>query len=690
MAFLTASAPADAPMLFCLGNGCGNAGPRNYTYFADSGSFPMMEFTVGTMDPDPSHYRNVLIPYGWAFEIDSENMGLGHACGYFAEHGEISFGPCYSLTTARARWWTENPDYAVELFVFGYDHRWTPEDVSWHLLTRREGEPPEWFEFTEWWNEPVGTGLGPLHAPWTTPDEFKLGPEEIVCDDAGTPIEVPGYSVPRFVHWNADVLPDLVIGEGGYDGEQTHPGKVRVYLNVGGLNWPIFIDWFYAQDQDGDLAVPGEMCQGAYPCVVYWDDDGRKDLLVGLADGRVKLYLNIHTDDEPIFDAGQYIMVGAGEGQEELDVGDRAGPAVGDFNQDGKQDLVVGALDGKFHVFINEGLHHDPVFLEESIILAADGSDLVVPTERSSPVMGDYNRDGMTDLLTGNTEGQFLFYRGWEYSFHRYLESDETPVNLPGEPRSRPFACDWTADNMLDVLTGAGDGRVHLFSGAPLMKFLHSTDWDPYEPIEDPMSGVWYEIWPGFMPWWGCVEWYDNGNNELDARDYMYLMELGARDDGRWWHVEKRTITVKLEADPWMYLEWISPFGFDMFNPIGQWHEVYPEYCTPWECVDWIDNGNEMLDAGDYLVMVDPDGAPVERLVLEVGADLVLWAEDPPCPADITGPDGVPDGVVNTSDLLFLLGHWWHGIECPANINGDLGVNTADLLMLLGAWGECP
>ena len=216
MAFLTASAPADAPMLFCVGNGCGGAGPRNYTYYVDAASYPMMEFTVGTMDPDPSHYRNVLIPPSWGFEIDSENMGLGHACGFFAEHGEISFGPCYSLTTARARWWTENPDYAVELFVFGYDHRWTPEDVSWHLLTRREGEPPEWFEFTEWWNEPVGTGLGPLHGPWTTPDQFNLGAEEIVCDDAGTPIEVPGYSVPRFVHWNADVLPDLVIGEGGH------------------------------------------------------------------------------------------------------------------------------------------------------------------------------------------------------------------------------------------------------------------------------------------------------------------------------------------------------------------------------------------------------------------------------------------------------------------------------------------
>ncbi|MDY7110199.1 MAG: VCBS repeat-containing protein [Planctomycetota bacterium] len=684
---LAGSATADAPLVFCLGKAGGGHGPRDYTYFVDAVSYPMMEFTVGTMDPDPAHYRNVLIPPGWQFEVEPE--GMGHACGFCAGHGEVSFGPCYSLTNARARWWTESPAFAVEQFVFGYDHRWTPEDVSWHLWTRREGEPPEWFEFFESWDSPVGGGMGPLHGPWTTPDRFHLAPGEIVCDDAGNPIEVPGYSVPRFVHWNGDELPDLVIGEGGLDGEETFPGKVRVYLNSGWVTWPVFQEWFYAQTEDGDLSVPGSMCQGACPCVVHWDGDGRKDLLVGLADGHVRLFLNVNTDDDPIFDEGRYIMVGEGEPQE-LDVGARAVPTVGDFDRDGKKDLLVGALDGKFHVFINEGAHHDPVFHEEIIIPAPDGEDLVVPSQRSSPFVGDFNGDGMVDLLTGNTEGELLFYRGWEYSWDRYLDAAGVRIDLPGDPRSRPSVCDWTADNMLDVLVGAGDGLVHLFSGVPTMKFVHSTDWDPYEPIEDPMNGIWKELWPRYMWWWGCVDWYDNGNGELDACDHMYLMEVGGRDEGSWWHVEKRTVTVMLEADPPMYLEWIRPFGFDMFDPIGQWHEVYPRYCTPWNCVDWIDDGNEMLDAGDYLVIVDPDGTPFERLVLEVGADLNLWAERPPCPADITGPDGVPDGFVNTADLLFLLSHWGEGIESPANINADLSVNTADLLMLLGEWGECP
>ena len=55
------------------------------------------------------------------------------------------------------------------------------------------------------------------------------------------------------------------------------------------------------------------------------------------------------------------------------------------------------------------------------------------------------------------------------------------------------------------------------------------------------------------------------------------------------------------------------------------------------------------------------------------------------------------DGVVNTTDLLMLLGSWGDCPEppeppepCPADVNGDGTVNTADLLALLGTWGEPP
>ena len=134
------------------------------------------------------------------------------------------------------------------------------------------------------------------------PQVLNLGPEEIIQAN-GADIQVPGYSVPSFVDWNNDNLQDLVIGQGSGFGD----AKVRVYLNVGTESVPAFADYFYAQSEGSDLTCPASGCMGCFPRVVYWDADIRKDLLVGQADGTVKIFLNNGADTDPVFDAGQTI-----------------------------------------------------------------------------------------------------------------------------------------------------------------------------------------------------------------------------------------------------------------------------------------------------------------------------------------------------------------------------------------------
>ena len=82
--------------------------------------------------------------------------------------------------------------------------------------------------------------------------QLYLGPEEFV-QAYEVDIDVPGYSVPSFVHWDDDGLKDLVVGEGS--GGDT--GKVRFYLNEGTASDPQFSDYFYAQSNDSDLEVTG-------------------------------------------------------------------------------------------------------------------------------------------------------------------------------------------------------------------------------------------------------------------------------------------------------------------------------------------------------------------------------------------------------------------------------------------------
>jgi hypothetical protein len=303
-----------------------------------------------------------------------------------------------------------------------------------------------------------------LSVPSSGSAALVLGPAELLQAN-GADIVVAGYSVPSWVDWNSDGLKDLVIGEGGGTSPQ---GKVRVYLNVGTEFQPAFSGFIYAQSGGADLAVPASGCLGIFPRVVYWDADARKDLLAGEAAGKVRLFTNTASNVDPAFDAGIYLQVGPPGAKADINVGGRATPTPVDFNGDGRKDLVLGAIDGKVRVYLNEGTDSAPDF--RTVQFAQEnGADLVVPTGRSSPDLLDLDGDGKKDLITGNTEGQLLLYinvgtdQAPAFSGYVYVQSSGAPIDLAGSARSRPFVCDWRGDPAPDVLIGSGDGLVRLY-----------------------------------------------------------------------------------------------------------------------------------------------------------------------------------------------------------------------------------
>jgi len=110
-----------------------------------------------------------------------------------------------------------------------------------------------------------------------------------------------------------------------------------------------------------------------------------------------------------------------------------------------------------------------------------------------------------------------------------------------------------------------------------------------------------------------------------------------------------------------------------------------------------ISDGDDVDEDNNFSEKIDRDLS--QRIVNTV--DMGAFEKNNFCDADLTGPTaGVPDGIVNVQDLLFVIGAWGpcpgSPTPCPADIapgpcSQDGTVNVQDLLAVIAAWGyNCP
>ena len=137
----------------------------------------------------------------------------------------------------------------------------------------------------------------------------------------------------------------------------------------------------------------GEPCPDSHVALEVTLADGRQDLIVGLANGTVQIYLNENTNAAPVFGTPTLAQAGPVGSKSTIDVGLRATLDIVDWNNDGRFDLVLGAYDGKIGVFLGESDSGEPDFRQELIVF--DGaSHLVLPDGRSSVAVFDLDGDG--------------------------------------------------------------------------------------------------------------------------------------------------------------------------------------------------------------------------------------------------------------------------------------------------------
>ena len=199
-----------------------------------------------------------------------------------------------------------------------------------------------------------------------------------------------------------------------------------------------------------------------------WNNDGKKDLISGDTKGQVWVFLNKGTDEAPELAAGvrveayggpivaaQYAKGGSASNAQDL-MGKYSKLHYGDWNADGLKDLLIGQTgksEGNVLFYKNIGTDDAPKF--------AKPKPLELPGQkmsRPSPYVVDWDRDGKQDLLFGTERAKVYFFRNTGTNEEPKLEKGQL-LDLTGGDFDKGYRCridvtDWNEDGKLDLLVG--------------------------------------------------------------------------------------------------------------------------------------------------------------------------------------------------------------------------------------------
>lgn len=148
-----------------------------------------------------------------------------------------------------------------------------------------------------------------------------------------------------------------------------------------------------------------------------------------------------------------------------IDVGQNSFPVVFDYNNDGKKDLLIGtwgyfssgSLTAKLTLYKNVGLSlSQPTYsliTRDFANLSVQGLNNIMPT------VGDIDTDGDIDICIGSSSGQIHWLENLggvgNYLFHNNSFSITTL-----SAASAPQLFDINGDNLLDLMVGTKNGRI--------------------------------------------------------------------------------------------------------------------------------------------------------------------------------------------------------------------------------------
>ena len=282
---------------------------------------------------------------------------------------------------------------------------------------------------------------GPASPRW---NDLDVGVSEGLNPFPGTIIHVPHTHT-----GDQHQLPFAAAGAIDYFADD--PNTTRNYVGsawaITGTVGPVIVEgqWTHVLTgtYDGDV-VPGLYLGGlnwTHPALGDLDNDGDLDLLVGERSGHLTLYRNLGSAASPDwqFEASDYAGVATGGW---------AYPALADVTDDGALDLFVGAGNGTVSIYYNDGTPAAPLWPDSPDVSLSVGNN-------AAPALDDLDDDGDLDLLVGHEGGTLYHFKNTGTITNPVWTQQTTSYGGISESGSlQPAFVDLDGDTDLDLLVG--------------------------------------------------------------------------------------------------------------------------------------------------------------------------------------------------------------------------------------------
>jgi hypothetical protein len=211
-------------------------------------------------------------------------------------------------------------------------------------------------------------------------------------------------SIPVLTDIDNDGLIDLFVANFfSYKPTLMKESRIAYYKNTGTNTNPTYT---FIDNDFINLSQSGLGLRMA-PTFGDLNNDGKKDILLGLENGTICYFQNTTSGATPTFSA-PVVNYQDNLGQV-INVGQYASPQLFDLNKDGKLDLLIGKKTGELVYYENIGSLAQPIFkLTNSNLGNVDVSNTTSPDGFSVPFF--FTHLDTTYLLVGSLEGPIHFY----------------------------------------------------------------------------------------------------------------------------------------------------------------------------------------------------------------------------------------------------------------------------------------